>query len=189
MRAAILFLLLAFCFAACRKEALDVVHQTAQKSVAPQDTITGRDTIPDKAGFKIKLYQDSSAYDDILFLFDHRSSRNYDPDDDAAYLPGMGDVSLASISGDGQDLAVYTLPYKYGMPVRLDFNTKTGGRFYIKLSYKNKIPSDIPIWLKDTYHKDSVNLCAAADTFEVSKTDARSFGNKRFVLVFGEKGK
>src|ERR1700740_3507750 len=103
MRAAILFLLLAFCFAACRKEALDAVHQTVQKSIAAQDTI------PDRAGFKIKLYQDSSAYDDILFLFNHRSSRDYDPSFDAAYLPGMGDVSLASISGDGQDLAVYTL--------------------------------------------------------------------------------
>ena len=182
MRAAILFLLLAFCFAACRKEAVDI-HQTVQKSIAEQDTI------PDRAGFKIKLYQDTDTYDDILFLFNHRSSRDYDPSYDAAYMPGMGDVSLASISGDGQDLAVYTLPYKHGTAVRLDFNTKTDGRFYIKLSYKNKMPSDIAIWLKDTYRKDSVNLCAAADTFEVRKADARSFGNNRFVLVFREKGK
>jgi len=122
-----------------------------------------------------------------MFLFDHRSGRDFDPNKDAAYLPGYGQVSLASISGDGKDLAIYRLPYKLGMSVGLDFHTKAEGKFSLTLSYRNKIPVNFHIWLKDAYLKSVTDICNSTYTFDVSNTDVNSYGNQRFSLVIGEK--
>ncbi|MFI5159921.1 MAG: hypothetical protein ACHQHN_01525 [Sphingobacteriales bacterium] len=179
MKTASLFLLLIFCFTACKKDALIASKNEQKTPIKP-------DTIPDKAGFKIKLYKGNSDYDETMFLFDHRSSTNYCANEDAGYLVGFGQVSLASISHDGRDLAINRLPYKPGMSIGLDFHTKTNGEFYLALDYENKIPGDIAIWLQDTYLKDSIDVCTGSYTFNVIRADTNSFGNKRFRLIIKE---
>jgi hypothetical protein len=141
------------------------------------------DTIPEMAGFKLKLVKDNTNYDEVLFMFKKESSANYDAMEDGKYLAGNGQVSLASISGDGTDLATNSLPYSPGMHVDLDANAKSDGAYKFDLSFQIKIPSDVHIWLKDNLLKDSVDMRISDYSFNISRADATTFGSKRFELI------
>ena len=141
------------------------------------------DTIPDKAVLKLKLVKDSTNCDETTFLFDHAASLSYTPAEDAIYFQGFGAVSLSSISSDGTWMAINKLPYSPGMVVGLDFYTKADGNFFLHISYINKIPPGIQVWLRDNYLKDSVNLRKEHYNFNVIKTDTNSFGRNRFKVI------
>jgi len=180
-KASALLLLMLFFLVACQKEAKVLPKATPKEttvSIAPKP-----DTIPDKAAFKIKLVEDENDYDETIFLFDHESGLSYSQDEDGEYLPGFGQVSLASISSDGTDLSVNRLPYRSGMSIGLDVHTKTDGAFSLGISYENKVPGNIQIWIKDTYLKDSIEVHKGNYSFNVSRADTNSFGNKRFKLI------
>ena len=194
MKTFILLSLAVLSLAACKKEAkvaptvtkpVVVTTPTTPTSVAP---VVQADTIPDKAIFKLQLIKDSVNYDETMFLFNHTSTLSFNNNEDAPYMPGFGAESLASISNDGQDLAINGLPYKSGMSVGLDVNTKASGAYVFALSYINHVPANIKIYLKDNMTKDSVDVRSSNYTFNIDKTDASSYGNARFKLIIKDGG-
>jgi hypothetical protein len=190
MKSAILLLLTLVFLAACQKDIKILPKVTQVTSVATNSTPTTTvkpDTIPDMAAFKIKLVKDSVNSDETMFLFNHTATLNFDVNSDASYFPGYGPESLASISKDGVDMMSYNLPYTSGMAVGLDVNANASCALSLQLSYQRNIPADIQIWVKDTYLKDSVNVCTANYNFKVNLADANSFGNKRFKLIIKNK--
>ncbi|MDB5135416.1 MAG: hypothetical protein JWP37_2019 [Mucilaginibacter sp.] len=190
MKTSILLLLTLFSLLACQKES------KIQPKVTPITTTTTTtvvattkaDTIPDKAAFKIQLFKDTINNDETMFVFNKAAKPGYDANEDAIYFPGNGLESLASIAIDGTDLAISDLPYAPGMSIGLDVKTKADGKFSLIMSYQNKIPANIQIWLKDAYLKDSVNVRTTNYNFNVIKADTNSFGSKRFKLIFKDGG-
>ena len=141
------------------------------------------DTIPDHAFFSLKLILDSTDYDETALFFDHKAKMAYDFNNDAAYLPGFGMVSIASISSDGRDMAIYKLPYSSRTSVGLDINSKKEGLLNLGINKQKNIPADVRIWLKDCYTNDSVDLRTGVYGFMVTKHDTNSFGSRRFRLI------
>jgi hypothetical protein len=180
-----LLIFILFLFAACKKEGEVSPKPVPVGSTTPVPvTVVKLDTIPDKAAFKIQLVKDEVNNDETMFQFNHKAALNYSGNDgDAPYFPGYGQESLASVTSDGRDLVINVLPYTSGMSIDLDMNAKASGPLSFKLSYQNKMPSSIHIWLKDTYLKDSVDVRTANYNFKVDKADANSFGNKRFKII------
>jgi hypothetical protein len=103
--------------------------------------------------------------------------------EDAVYFAGNGQVSLASVSKDGEDLSINGLPYTPCMSIGLDIHAKTSGSYLLKISYEKEIPADIEIWIKDTYLRDSVNVRTGNYSFNIDKADTNSFGGERFRLI------
>ena len=184
MKTSILTALVLFSLVACKKEEKVLPKAIAAPSTSTTVSKSNQDTIPDKAAFKIKLAKDSTNSDETMLSFNHKVSRNYSANNDAPYFQGFGQVSLASISGNGVDLAINELPYTPGMSIGLDVHAKTDGAYFLAVSYQNKMPANIQIWLKDTYLKDSVNVGAKSYTFKVAKADTNSFGKNRFRIIF-----
>lgn len=158
-------------------------------SIAPQDqelppiTQPGSNTIPDMAAFRIKLIKDSTNSDETMVLFRHTASLAYRADEDAAYLVGFGQVSLANISGDGKALAINELPYKPGMSIGLDVHTNADGTYFLKMSYINNIPGNVRVIVKDALLNDSTDIAKGNYYFNVTKADSNTFGKKRFRLI------
>jgi hypothetical protein len=171
------FVCLLLSVSACRKFAGD--------DILPKGGIAevSHDTIPDHARFTLRLSMDNTDYDETLFLFDRKAGTAFSPDNDASYFPGFGQVSLASISSDGRDMAVYSLPYKSGMSVGLQVHSKKDAMLNLQLYKAKDIPASIRIWVKDNYSKDSTDLCKAPYSFKICEADTNSFGNKRLSLV------
>ena len=85
------------------------VAKVTKDTVVKKDTIVNKDTIPDHSAFKIKLVKDSTSSDETMLTFNHLGSRIYSANNDAPYLQGFGQVSLASVSRDGVDLAIVNI--------------------------------------------------------------------------------
>ena len=183
MKNAILVLLTVFALASCKKEEAVLPKTTTAPAKASAVSSVQQDSIPDDAALKIQLSKDSTNTDETMFLFKHTAPLNYDGNNDADYFSGYGAVSLSSITPDGKDLSIYNLPYTSGMAIGLNVHTQADGTYYLKVSYKSKIPSNIQVWIKDTYLKDSVNVSTGSYKFAVVKADASTFGSKRFKLV------
>lgn len=145
------------------------------------------DTIPDKAVLKLKLVKDSVNYDETMFIFDHTASLLFDINDDAPYMSGYGPESLASMSSDGRDLIINTLPYKQGLSIGLDVGAKADGAFALQVSYLKNIPADIQVIVRDNYLKDSLDVRTGPYQFNIVKSDAATYGTSRFSLVFRNK--
>jgi len=196
MRVFILASVIAFSFTSCKKDA-EIAPKAASltsiksisKTLTPVTPTSATplkantDTIPDNAAFKIKLGKDSVNTDETMIVFNHSATLNYSNMNDAPYLSGFGQVSLASISKDGVDIAIKSLPYASNMSIGLDVKAKTDGVYSLKMSYQKNIPSGVQILLKDAYLKDSVDVRSKNYTFSISKADTNSFGRKRFKLV------
>jgi hypothetical protein len=178
-KSAFLCFIVCFLVTSCIKE-----QKQLPETGNPVTTVASNsDTIPDKAVLKLKLVKDSTNYDETAFSFDHTASLSYAPTEDATYLTGFGTVSLSSLSNDGTCLAINRLPYRPGMVIGLDANTKADGNFSLKMSYINKIPPGIQVWLRDNYLNDSINLRKVNYNFSVLKADTNSFGKNRFKVT------
>ncbi len=184
MKTLILLLTFLFLFTACKKIDLADTLPAVTPEVANKTVVSEIDTIPNRAMLKIKLCKDSVSADETAFVFNNSASVNFFNAEDAPYFQGYGQVSLASITADGYDLAINTLPYTPGMAVRLDVHTRATGPYMLKISYEIKIPQNLQVWLKDSYLKDSVNICSRNYNFNVAETDTNSFGKKRFSVIF-----
>jgi len=187
MKKLLLLSLISLSLAACQKEAIVLSKKpSAPASAAPGPAIVAKvntDTIPDKSAFKIKLVKDSTNSDETLLTFNHLATCKYSSSNDAPYFAGFGQVSLASVSSDGIDLAINQMPYTPGMSIGLDVHAKTDGAYQLQISYVHNMPANIQIWLKDNYLKDSLNVCLKKYDFKVSTADTSSFGQKRFRLI------
>jgi hypothetical protein len=181
MKTSLLLLLSLFALASCQKEPM-VIPKAAPLKYADVAELK-KDTIPDKAAFKIKLVKDATDYDETMFIFDKTSSLDYDANVDAQYFTGFGQESLSSISPDGTNLAIYRLPYRPGMAVGLDVNMQSSGAYTLAISYEKNIPANVHIWVKDNYLNNSFDVTAKNYAFSVTKADANSYGSKRFELV------
>jgi hypothetical protein len=181
MKTSVLLLLSLFALAACKKEAM-VAPAPAPLKFADVAALKN-DTIPDKAAFKIKLVKDENNYDETMFIFNKAASLDFDGNQDAVYFPGFGQESLSSISPDGKNLAIYKLPYRPNMSIDLNVNVANSGAFVLTLSYANKIPSNIHVWVRDNYLDNSFDVSAKDYSFKVIKSDANSYGSERFQLV------
>ena len=173
-----------FCLMACRKEE-KLSPVTAAKAKLASSGIK-YDTIPDKAVLKIELFRDSIISDETAIAFEHTACLAYNSLIDAPYFAGTGQLSFASISSDGRDLAINTLPYKQGMAIRFDVHAKTDGLYKVMVSSESAVPSDIHIWLKDKYLKDSVDISKKNYSFKISQVDTNSFGKNRLELILKE---
>ncbi len=105
--------LIVFCLVACHKDG-KLAPGTAPTATLASASIK-YDTIPDKAVLKLKLFKDSLTHDETAISFEHTAGLAYNLNLDAVYFAGFGQLSLASISSDGKDLAHYELPYTRGM--------------------------------------------------------------------------
>ena len=182
----LLSLVVLLSFVACQKAAQIIPNinpGTPTKPTPPVVVTVKPDTIPDKASFKLQLSKDNINTDEIVFVFKTEAKTAYDSGEDALHFMGNGQVNLASISSDGRDLAINDLPYTPGMSIGLDFSTKTDGTYSLAVSSESNIPASIHVWLKDTYLKDSLEVRTRSYSFNVTKSDANSFGNNRFQLI------
>jgi len=150
-------------------------------------TTTVADTIPDKAMLKVKLVKDSINYDETILMFDHAASTVYSTDYDSPYMQGYGQESLASLSSDGRDLVINTIPYKAGAPVGLDVNVKSDGAFALQVSYLKSIPAGIQVIVRDNYLNDSLDIRTNTYKFNIVKSNAATYGANRFSVVFRNK--
>jgi len=194
MKASILLLATIFLFAACKKETV-VAPKTPpvtqspstsgsnQGQVSTTTTATPPDTLADRAMMKIKLVKDSDNYDETMFIFTHSASSSFDLNEDSPYFPGYGQESLSSISADGRDLVINTLPYTPGAPIHLNVNAKSDGAFSLQISFENKIPANVDVTIKDNYLKSSTNISSAPYQFNVVKSDTSTYGANRFTLI------
>ena len=176
----LLSVLVLFSLAACKKAAQILPNPAKTQPIA---VATKPDTIPDKAIFKLKLSKDTINTDETAFIFKSTGKTTYNPMEDAPYFQGNGQVSLASMSSDGKDLAINNLPYTAGMSIRLDANTRATGAYSLAISYESKIPTSIHIWLKDIYLKDSLDVSTKSYSFNVNLADTNTFGKNRFKLI------
>jgi trimeric autotransporter adhesin len=176
-----MLLAIVFLLAACRKSESILPKANPETNTAINELKT--DTMPYKAAFNVKLLSDSTAYDETAIVFCQNASSNYVFNEDAPYFTGFGQGSLSTISADNIDLGINCLPYTPGMAIRLNVHTKVSGAYLFKISYENKIPATINVWVKDSYMKDSLDMSKGNYSFYVNKADTNSFGGKRFSLV------
>ncbi|HVV55969.1 MAG TPA: hypothetical protein VHC47_11615 [Mucilaginibacter sp.] len=184
MKKLILLPFIIISLSACKKMGV-LPDKPSTKTASTGAVITG-DTIPDKAGFRLRLAKDSTNRDETMIVFNCHADTNYIANDDGLYFPGFGLQSLASISGDGKDLSIYTTPYRPGMKIGLDVGAKTDGTFTLSMSYQHQIPANVQVWLKDAYLKDSIDVRSASYAFTISKADTSSFGKQRFNITIRE---
>jgi hypothetical protein len=182
MKISLLLLTSLFFLAACKKEESNSPNTFHVTSISDAPVLPG--PMPYNASFKIKLVLDASHSDEIDFVFRQNYSLAYVFNEDVLHLTGTGQASLSSISSDGRDLAINGLPYSKGMLISLNASTIVNkGTFYLEKSYESNVPSNIHVWLKDAYLKDSVDIFKKKYNFKMKKTDTNSFGSKRFKLV------
>ncbi len=168
MKRKLLGIAMLFLFSACQKDPVINTATTTQSPGGPPAgaaLVVKADTVPDLAFFKLKMVKDSSNYDESVIVFNHLATANYDPEIDAEYFSGFGAESFFSISGDGVALAINRLPYKNGLTIRLDAESKKDGLYQLKISDQSGLPQDLQIWLKDARMKDSINLSQCALQF------------------------
>jgi trimeric autotransporter adhesin len=197
MKKSILLISTILFLAACKKETtVAPVKQTVPVSTTGQTPVTTKgqvtattapDTIPDNAALKIKLVKDSINYDETMFFFNHAAKLAYDPNNDSPYFAGFGQESLSSISSDGRDLVINTIPYSSGIAVSLVVGAKADGAFSLQVSYANNIPANIQILIQDNYTKATVDITSAPYKFNVVKADTTTYGSNRFKVIFKSK--
>ena len=182
MKTTLSFIVLVILFAACIKGVnnlpVAINSPTPKKVIAVQ-----RDTIPDGGSLKIQVLKDSISTDETLMIFNRQASTMYINTQDAVYFPGYGAVNIASLTSDGMLCAIQKLPYVQDNPIDLNVSVKANGIYLLKISYLERIPQTIRVWLKDKYMKDSLDMRVGNYAFQVIKSDTNTFGKGRFKIV------
>jgi hypothetical protein len=136
---------------------------------------------------RLRLGIDSLNYDYIAIAFNSSASPNFNREEDAQYLPGLGAmVGLSSLSADGKNLAINSLPLPTlkQQVIKLDVEAANTGTYTLQRTTLNAIPQIYDIWLMDNYKKDSLDIRNNTTyTFNIDKTDPASFGVNRFSIV------
>jgi hypothetical protein len=178
----------------CKKD-----HTTpTTTATTPSGTTTTISTVPPPAAppaandttkgyLKLELADAAvtSATDDILIEFSPASSPAYIVNQDARTFAGDGIVSLSSMSSDGVQLAINSLPLlTSGTTIPLMVKANNSGLYNLKLTAVSGIPSNIDIWLKDKMMKDSLDIkLYPSYAFDITTTDTSTYGGNRFSVV------
>ncbi|MDB5090252.1 MAG: Cadherin-like beta sandwich domain protein [Mucilaginibacter sp.] len=136
---------------------------------------------------KLKMFADSSNYDEIIIGFSSTASTKYNGYEDAKDLGGMGAMEgLSSISSDNVLLAVNFLPLPKQPPLEIRLKTKASisRQFTLQKTKLDSLPPIYEVWLMDKYKKDSLDLRNNSSyVFYIDLADTSSFGNNRFSIV------
>jgi len=182
MKSTLSIFVLVILFASCIK-GVNNLPVAVKPTVPTHVTAVHHDTIPDGGSLKVKIQMDSLSTDETMLIFSHIASNMYINTQDAAYFPGSGAVSLSSLTSDGMPCAIQKLPYNPQYPIGLSVNVKNNGIYSLKISYLDKVPQTMSVWLKDKYMKDSLDLRVGNYAFQVVKSDTNTFGRERFKIV------
>jgi len=136
---------------------------------------------------RLKLFADSSNYDDILIAFKSSANTKYNGMEDARDLGGMGAIEgLSSFSSDGVPLAINSVPYpkKAPMVIKLSVQTTASRQLTLKRIALDSLPKIYEVWLIDKFAKDSLDLRNNSSyVFNVDLSDSTTYGNNRFSIV------
>ncbi|MDB5008163.1 MAG: Cadherin-like beta sandwich domain protein [Mucilaginibacter sp.] len=124
--------------------------------------------------------------DGTLISFNSNAKSSYVKGEDAPYKVGYGPASLSSTSTDGIPLAINTLalPSLKAQSIPLNVSASTTGVYHLNLTDIKSIPDLYDVWLMDAYKKDSLDIKHNPTyAFNINKSDASSYGSKRFTLV------
>ena len=136
----------------------------------------------------LMLAKDSVNTDDIIIHLNGDAGTAYNPQTEAIYHPGFGQVNLSSITSDNVALAINSQPFpKTRSKIALSVNVTTDGTYQLSMKNIVGIPKLYNIWLIDNYTKDSVDMrTKAVYSFTITKSDSNSFGAHRFMLSIGQ---
>jgi len=136
----------------------------------------------------LMLAKDSINTDDAIIHLKGDASTAYTPQTEALYNPGMGSVSISSLTSDKVALAINSQPFpKTWEKIALKVNAIADGSYQIKLKNLVGIPKIYRIWLVDNFTKDSVNFRTVQTyNFSINKKDSTTFGPDRFMLSIGQ---
>ncbi|MDB4904374.1 MAG: Cadherin-like beta sandwich domain protein [Mucilaginibacter sp.] len=134
----------------------------------------------------LKLIKDDVNKDGTLICFKSGAKQTFDANEDAAYKPGNGVLSLSTISSDNFALAINTLPLpdQTLLIIPLKVSGYTDGTYKLYLAAIKSIPDLYDIWLMDTYKKDSVDIKHnPVYSFNITNSVPATYGSGRFSLV------
>ena len=183
-------------FSSCQKDSVAPTSNTPKtnpKTVSSVTTPTNQGPVANdttKGYLRVQLAMNATATDDILIEFSPTAHAIYSGGEDAKTFPGMGAVSLSSLSSDNFQLAINALPLvSTGTTVGLAVGANTTGVYKLNLTaISSTVPSSVDIWLKDAYKKDSPDYRKYPSYgFNIDKTDTATYGSHRFTLVLREK--
>jgi hypothetical protein len=136
----------------------------------------------------LMLAKDSVNTDDIIIHLKADAGTAYNPETEAIYHPGFGQVNLSSITSDNVALAINSQPFpKTRSKIALSVNAMTDGTYQLSMKNIVGIPKLYSIWLIDNYTKDSVDMRNRdVYSFTITKSDSSSFGAHRFMLSISQ---
>jgi hypothetical protein len=135
---------------------------------------------------RLRLEKDSVNTDDTYVGFDANASAKYVEGDDAIYITGNGQVSMASISSDNIPLAISKIPFPKQQQVKINLMVKaqTDGTYTLRKTDLQNIPKLYEIWLQDAYTKDSLDIRNnSVYVFNLAHADTNTYGSRRFSLI------
>ncbi len=137
---------------------------------------------------RLNLQKDCLNQDDILLTFKDGQSEDYNQEEDVDDLSGMNaTISLSAVSKtEKKMLAVNALPpAKHVKTISLFADAAASGNYHLKLTDLSDNFKTKPVFLKDNFTADSVDLRLKPDyAFFIDKNIAATFGSSRFVVYF-----
>ncbi|MGZ3764694.1 MAG: T9SS type A sorting domain-containing protein, partial [Mucilaginibacter sp.] len=137
-----------------------------------------------KQYLRLQMALDSINTDDIYIGFNSAAQAKFNNDEDAAYKPGNGKVSLASLSNDNVRLAINKMPLSATQTIiPLYVKAREVGAYQLNMTELEGIPQLYNVWLIDHFNKDSLDM-RHNPTYAFNITaDTNTFGSTRFQLV------
>jgi hypothetical protein len=160
-------------------------NETAKISGQPATLLLNSSATPINPHLRLKLVKDSINNDDIYVGFRANATTKYVFNEDALYKVGSNVVSLSSMSGDRQALAINFQPFpKTTQIIPLNVGVPAaGGLYQLNLSEANDIPAIYDVWLMDKFKNDSLDI-KHNPTYSFNTTsDTATYGANRFKLV------
>ena len=162
--------------------------ETAKTTDTSNPTVLGGKTPLAIDFLRLKLQQDSLGQDDILLTFKDGQREDYQQDEDVDDLQGISaTVSLSALGKtEKKRLAVSALPnVKQVAQVALFVDAAADGKFKLKLSDLSDSFKNTPVFLKDNFTADSVDLTKQQKyAFFIDKNNAATYGSNRFTIYF-----
>ncbi|GGH15913.1 hypothetical protein GCM10007352_24990 [Mucilaginibacter phyllosphaerae] len=171
------------------ESAKSTVQNTVNTTLLMADKATVRsvaaaNTDPD-THVRLQLLKDTVNNDDIYIGFQSNATPAYTFDEDAAYRPGIGVISLSSLSADNVSLSINRLPLlQKNQKIRLKVNATESGVYQLNLTEQKNIPDLYDIWLMDSFKKDSLNIrLYKSYSFNIERADTNTYSSARFSLI------
>ena len=136
----------------------------------------------------IKMYLDSTEYDQYIFSYSNGSTKNYDSYD----IKKMANPStnLSSYGSDNINLTYSSYPtITSSADTILLKATAANGTYYFYFSGVSQFASNLDLFLIDNYTSTVTNLRSASQyTFTINNAVAATFGANRFMIIISNNG-